>query len=285
MAIHARSERNPLFMLAIALLCLVSSAAYAEASPNPKTLQGKLTITGSGTLFPLISDVARRFENRNPGVKIEVRAPGSGKGISELRAGTSDISMLSRTLFSNERDLFAFPIARDGLAVVVHRDNPVKNVTSRQLTELLTGEVVNWKQLGGRDTPVNVAWRTQGHGSVELILDRLNLRRDQIRPHVIVNTNEEAIRFTAREPNAVTLASVAEAERSTQAGVGIKLLAYNGSTASSRTIQNHNYMLSRPMTLVTRQLPQGLQKQFIDYALSSAVVDLQVKYGFVPYQE
>ena len=76
-----------------------------------------------------------------------------------------------------------------------------------------------------------------------------------------------------------------EAERSAQAGVGIKLLAYNGSTASSRTIQNHNYMLSRPMTLVTHYLPQGLQKQFIDYALSSDVVDLQVKYGFVPYQE
>ncbi|HEV7393617.1 MAG TPA: substrate-binding domain-containing protein, partial [Burkholderiales bacterium] len=230
MGIYARSERTPLFMMAIALLCLVSSVAHAQASPNPKTVQGKLIVTGSGTLFPLISDVARRFESRNPGIKIEVRAPGSGKGITEVRAGTSDISMLSRALFSNERDLFAFPIARDGLAVVVHRDNPIKNVTTRQLTELLTGQVVNWKQLGGRDLPVNVAWRTQGHGSVELILDRLKLRRDQIRPHVIVDTNEEAIRFTAREPNAVTLASVAEAERSAQAGVGIKLLAYNGST-------------------------------------------------------
>ncbi|MDB5925805.1 MAG: LysR substrate-binding protein [Betaproteobacteria bacterium] len=283
MTINARSR--PVFILVLALLCLMISPVQAQGFSTVKTVQGKLVVTGSATLFPLMNDVARRFESKHPGIKIDVRSIGSGRGIVELRAGTADVGMLSRALFNNERDLFGFPIARDGLAVVVHRDNPIKGVNSRELSELLTGRIVNWKQLGGRDLPINLAWRTQGHGSVELILERLNLRRDQMRPHIVVNTGEEGIRVVAKDPKAVTLASVAEAERSAQAGIGIKLLAYNGSIASSRTIQNHNYMLSRPMTLVTRHLPQGVQKQFIDYALSSDVVDLQVKYGFVPYQE
>jgi phosphate transport system substrate-binding protein len=283
MTINARSR--PVFILVLALLCLMISPVQAQGFSTVKTVQGKLVVTGSATLFPLMNDVARRFESKHTGIKIDVRSVGSGRGIVELRAGTADVGMLSRALFNNERDLFGFPIARDGLAVVVHRDNPIKGVNSRELSELLTGRIVNWKQLGGRDLPINLAWRIQGHGSVELILERLKLRRDQMRPHIVVNTGEEGIRVVAKDPKAVTLASVAEAERSAQAGIGIKLLAYNGSIASSRTIQNHNYMLSRPMTLVTRHLPQGVQKQFIDYALSSDVVDLQVKYGFVPYQE
>ncbi|HEY0337403.1 MAG TPA: hypothetical protein VGC70_08700, partial [Burkholderiales bacterium] len=76
-----------------------------------------------------------------------------------------------------------------------------------------------------------------------------------------------------------------ESERSIRSGLSIKLVAYNGVPASSRSIQNHDYALSRPLTLITRQLPQGLQKHFIDYALSHDVIDLQVKFGFVPYQE
>jgi phosphate transport system substrate-binding protein len=267
-----------------AVLWLVAFEVQAQQPVTPRPLRGKLTVTGASSLFPLVNDMARRFEALNPGVKIDVRSVGSGKGMTDLRAGTSDIAMLSRTLIQSERDLFSFPIARDGVAAVVHRDNPVKSLDTRQLTELLTDQVVNWKTLGGRDMPVNLAWR-KGHGSFELMLERLNLKREQIGKHLSTIASEDAIKFAATHPNGITLASVGASERSAHAGVAIKLLAYNGVPASSRTIQNHSYMLSRPLTLVTRNLPQGVQKQFIDYALSSQVVDLQLKYGFVPYQE
>ena len=193
--------------------------------------------------------------------------------------------MLSRGVLDNERDLFLFPIARDGVAVLVHRTNPLKNITKRQLTEILTGRTTNWKSLAGRDAPIHVGWRTNGQGSVELILDHLDLRRDQIGAHTTVVENADSIRFAAADPNAITLASVGESEHSAEAGTAIKLLAFNGVPASNRNLQNRSYELSRPVTLVTRQLPSGLQKEFIDYALSADVVDLQRKYGFVPYQE
>jgi phosphate transport system substrate-binding protein len=231
-----------------------------------------------------VDDIARRYERLHPGVTIDVYSAGSGKGLADVRAGAVDIGMLSRALLNNERDLFAYPIARDGVAVIVHRDNPLKGVTTRQLNALLTGQLANWKPLTGRDAPVNVAWR-RGHGSFELMLERLNLRREQIVGHVLTGPTEDGIKFTAADTNGLTLASVGESERSMRSGVPIKLLAYNGVPASSRSIQDHDYPLSRPLTLITRQLPQGLQKQFIDYALSKDVIDLQVKHGFVPYQE
>jgi phosphate transport system substrate-binding protein len=167
---------------------------------------------------------------------------------------------------------------------VVNRDNPVRNIGSQQLADLVTGQLSNWKAVGGRDAPIDFAWR-KGQGSVEFILMRLSLKPEQVGRHIVAPTDSAAIKFAASAPNAVTLASVGESERSIRNGAAIKLLAFNGVPASSRAIQNHSYMLSRPLVLVTRHLPQNLQKRFIDYALSSEVVDIQLRYGFVPYQE
>jgi phosphate transport system substrate-binding protein len=271
-------------LLALSLLSFGAFEAHAQRSGS-KPVPPKLTVSGSSLLAPLMNDVARRFEAKHPEVAIDVRKVGSARAVAEVRKGASDIAMLSRGVLDSERDLFLFPIARDGVAVVVHRTNPLKSITNRQLIEILTGRITNWKSLGGRDAPIHLGWRSNGQGSVELILDHLDLRRDQIAPHTTVVANADSIRFAAADPNAITLASVGESERSAEAGTAIKLLAFNGVPASNRTLQNRSYELSRPVTLVTRQLPSGLQKEFIDYALSAQVVDLQRKYGFVPYQE
>jgi phosphate transport system substrate-binding protein len=283
MILTVRRAPTLLLMVALGVFSLVATSGHAQQS-TPKPLRGKLTVSGAATLFPLMNDIARRYESLHAGVTIDVRSAGSGKGLADVRAGAVDIGMMSRALLNDEGDLFAYPIARDGVAVIVHRDNPVKGVTRQQLSALLTGQITNWKTLTGQHAPVNVAWR-RGHGSFELMLERLNLKREQIVGQVLTGPTEDGIKFAAANKNGLTLASVGESERSMRSGVPIKLLAYNGVPASSRTIQNHGYALSRPLTLITRQLPQGLQKQFIDYALSQDVIDLQVKYGFVPYQE
>jgi phosphate transport system substrate-binding protein len=83
----------------------------------------------------------------------------------------------------------------------------------------------------------------------------------------------------------MALASVAASESSARVGVSVKLLAYNGVPAANRTIQSHLYPLSRAPTLITRGAPAGLQKQFIEYASSRRVLDLQLKHGFVPYEQ
>jgi phosphate transport system substrate-binding protein len=271
-------------LFAFAFLSWIAVSVGAQQPRRSEPVSEKLTIAGSSLLVPLMTDIATRFEALHPGSKIEIRARGVEKGLVEVRSGTANAVMVPRNLRAVERDLFSFPIARDGVAVVVHRDNPVKDIDSRQFSEILTGKLTNWKVLGGRDAPVHLAWRT-GQGSTEFILEYLRLRREQIVGYTTIETNDEAIRFTASDLNGVALASVGQAERMARTNVPIKLLSFNGFPAASRTIQNHTYALSRPLMLITSRVPDALQKQFIDYAGSTSVIDLQLKYGFVPYQE
>jgi phosphate transport system substrate-binding protein len=254
------------------------------AQPSTGTSPARLVVTGSTTVYPLMQDIVQRFERRNPGVSIDLRSGGSGKGIAELRSGVSDVAMLSRQLGAGERDLFAFPVCRDGAAIVVHRSNPLKGLTRRQLSELLTGDLTDWKQLGGRPGAIKLAWRTEGQAIPELIQEYLKLKPEQIRSYTRIVENADAIGFAAHDRNAITLTALGTAERSVGSGAAIKLLAYEGTLASTRAVRDHTYLLSRPLALVTRSTPTGLQKQLIDYAASAAVTDLQEKHGFVPYQ-
>ena len=269
---------NLLCATGAALLCLLPFAAGAQ-SPT----RTKIIVSGSSTISPLISDIARRFESVNPGTAIEVRAHGSGKGVAELRDEVSDIAMVSRLLASNERDLFAYPICRDGAAVVVHATNPVKGLSSRQLSDVLTGAITDWKQLGGRPGPIRLAWRTEGQVIPELILQHLKLKSGEVRSQATFSETAEALKFVAGRRDAVTVTALAAAERAVKRGVPVRLLAYDGVPASTRAIKDRTYALSRPLLLVARTVPTGVQKRFVDFAVSDAVTDLQEKHGFVPY--
>src|ERR1043165_2552731 len=118
---------------AVASLLLVPPLAGAQPSPP-------LVITGSTTIYPLMLDIVQRFQASNPGAAFEISSGGSGRGLSDLRAGLSDIGMVSRELVASERDLFPFPLCRDGAAIVVHRSNPLKGLTGHHLLHLLTGD-------------------------------------------------------------------------------------------------------------------------------------------------
>jgi len=245
------------------LALLLALAPHANAQ--------KLLLTGSSTIYPLMTDIARRFEGLNPGVSIDVRSGGSGKGIADLRAGAADIAMVSRLLAANERDLFVFSLCRDGAAIVVHRSNPLKGMSARQLSDLLTGRITDWKQLGGRPGAIDLAWRAEGQAIPELILQHLRLKPEQIRSHAVFFENADAVEFVARDRGAVTVAALG--------------VAFEGVPASTRTLRLRSYPLSRPLLLVTKTLPEGAQKRLIDYAISRAVNDLHAKHGFVPNED
>jgi phosphate transport system substrate-binding protein len=193
--------------------------------------------------------------------------------------------MVSRPLTESERGLFAFPLCRDAAVIVVHRSNPVNALSSRQLTELLTGGIADWKQLGGRPGAVRLAWRTEGQAIPDLLLQHLKLKPEQIRSQATFFENSDAVKFAANDRNAITFAAFGVAERSVKAGGAVKLLAYEGVTPTMETVREHTYALSRPLLLVTRTVPTGLPKRFIDYAISGAVTDLHEKHGFVTYRQ
>lgn len=257
------------------LLLLVGGTAAAQT--------GRLLLTGSTTMAPLMIDVAKRFQTLHPGVQIEVQMGGSGRGIGDARAGKADIGMVSRALGEMERDLHGISIARDGVAVIVHKDNPVSALGDRQLLDIYSGKIANWRQVGGGDTPLHALAGGPEGASSELISHYLQLPYEQIKAQRRVGPNAERIAAVAADPQAIIWVSLGEAERNALSGVPIKLLAVGGVAATSRNVRNGNYPISRPLTLVTRGTPTGAARAFIEYCVSSQITDIVIGFDFVPY--
>lgn len=261
-----------------ALALLVLLAGGSAAAPT-----GRLLLTGSTTMAPLMVEVAKLFQRMHPGIQIEVRMGGSGRGIGDARAGKADIGMVSRALGAEEGDLHGISIARDGVAVIVHKDNPVSVLSDRQLLDIYSGKIANWRQVGGGDTPLHALAGPPEGASSKLISQYLRLPYEQIKAQWRVGPNAERIAAVAADPRAIVWVSLGEAERKALGGVPIKLLAVGGVAASSRNVRNGNYPISRPLTLVTRGTPTGAARAFIEFCVSAQITDMVVVFDFVPY--
>lgn len=257
------------------------AAGVPPAGATP--LSGHLLITGSSTMTPLVSAIAKRFQALHPAVSVEVQMGGSGRGIADARSGKADIGMASRALGEADRDLYSLPIARDGITLVVHRDNPVQSLTNRQIVDIYRGSITNWQQVGGRDTAILTVKAEVGRSSSELFTQYFDIAYDDIRAQRTVGDNPMRIKLMIENPNAILYMSVGEAERRMQAGVPIRLLPVDGVAASSRSIRDGNFPISRALSLIVKGIPTGLAKAFIEYAVSSQVTDLVVAHDFVPY--
>jgi phosphate transport system substrate-binding protein len=193
--------------------------------------------------------------------------------------------MASLVMTDKENELIGFPIARDGIGVLVNQSNSLVNLSERELLAIFTGEVRNWEKVGGPEGPITVIDRDEGRGSTTLFIHHFKIKHADIRAQKVIGDNNEAITAVATEAQAVTLMSIVAAENSISGGTKIKLLSLNGVPANSRNIITGSYPLARPLTLVTKGLPDGVAKDFIEFALSSQTIDIIREIGFVPYQE
>lgn len=241
---------------------------------NKNELSGKLIITGSSTIAPLVSEIAKRFEAQHSDVRIDVQMGGSSRGISDVREGISDIGMASRSLKENEEELFAFPIAFDGITIIVHKDNPVTDLTDEQIISIYTGKITNWIEVGGNNAPITVVNKAEGRATLELFLEHFRLKNSEIKPHVIIGDNEQGVKTVAGNHNAIGYVSIGTAEYDSSIGVPIKLLPLNGISASIENIRNGTFPIYRPLNLITKSPPEGLIKAFIEYAGSNEVADI-----------
>jgi phosphate transport system substrate-binding protein len=236
-------------------------------------------------MCPLIAEVGKRFEALHKGVKVEVQCGGSGRGISDVREGKADIGMASRALTEKEKELYGFPIARDGISVILHKDNPVKVLSDEQVAGIYIGKITNWKEVGGRDSPITVINPKKGYSSVELFTHYFKIDYEDVNASIIAGDNPTRIRGVVDDPNAIAYLSAGEADRAARAGTPIKPLPFNNVTPTDRNIITGNYPITRPLILVTKNLPSGTVNAFIDFCLSTEVADLIEKFDFVPYED
>jgi phosphate transport system substrate-binding protein len=251
------------------------------AQGNDK-LQGKLVLTGSSTVAPLVAEIGKRFELEYPDVRVDVQTGGSSRGIADARTGVANIGMVSRSLKDEEQDLQAFTIARDGIGIILHKDNAVKALSNQQIVNIYTGKINNWQQVNSENATITVVNKAEGRSTLELFLGYFKLKNSDIKPSVVIGDNQQGIKTVAGNPNSIGYVSIGTAEFSLNNGVPIKLLPLNGVTATTENVQNKTFPLSRPLNLVTKTEPQGLDKAFIEFAQSPQVHDIVKKQDFVP---
>ncbi len=262
----------PVFSLVIAL---------AAAAPS-RAAEGKIVLSGSSSVAPLAAEIAKRFEELNPGVRIDVQTGGSSRGISDVRSGLADIGMVSRDLKDEERDLKAFTVARDGIGVILNSANSVEVLSDQQIVAIYTGGIGDWGAIGGTPGPITVVNKAEGRSTLETFLQFFQLKSSGIRAHVIIGDNQQGIKTVAGNPNAIGYVSIGAAAFEAGQGTPIKMLGIGSVAATVENVRNGSYPLARPLNLVMSREPSELETSFLAFAQSPDVHDLIEEQFLVP---
>ncbi|MEM7352956.1 MAG: phosphate ABC transporter substrate-binding protein [Acidobacteriota bacterium] len=267
------------------MLCTLP-LAVAGCHPAQSAQAGRLVITGSSTVAPLVAEIGKRFE-ADSGVRVDVQTGGSSRGLADARQGLANIGMASRALKPGEEDLAGFAIAHDGICLIVHASNPIAELSKEQVVDAFTGKIADWAALGSDPLgselgPISVVNKAEGRSTLELFLAHFDLDNRDIRASVVIGDNEQGIKTVAGNPGAIGYVSIGAAEHARDRGVPIKLLPLAGVEANTANLANGRFPLARPLTLVTHGEPDDLARRFIDFARSQQVHDLVRELSFVP---
>lgn len=258
-------------------LLFFTSAALAKVE--------KFLITGSSTVAPLLTELAKAFEQKEKSARFEVQMGGSSKGISDCRDQLNDIGMVSRALTVEERDLQPTTIATDGLAFIVHSSNNVTNLTSEQIREIYTGQITNWKQVGGEDQKIAVVSKAEGRAALEFFLSHFKLKNSEVKAAVIIGDEEQGVKTVTSTTGAIAFISVSSVAPSIKNKVPIRGLMVDGVKGDLAHIRSGKYKLVRPLNLVTRpSMKNETVKRFLAFVASKEGQQLVEKLSYIPAQ-
>ncbi|MFG0332084.1 MAG: phosphate ABC transporter substrate-binding protein, partial [Maioricimonas sp. JB049] len=222
--------------LCCGLACTPGASSSQAENERSSRLSGRLTLTGSSTVAPLLSEIGRAFEARHPDVRIDVQTGGSSRGIADARTGLADIGMVSRALKEGEQDLRSFTVARDGICIIVHRDNPVRALTDEQIVSIYAGRTDTWKDAGGSTGGITVVTTAPGRSTLELFLHYIRMESTDVAADVVIGDNELGIKIVAGNPLAFGYVSIGTADYGAVNGLPIALLPVGGVPASTTTV-------------------------------------------------
>ncbi len=265
----------------LALLAAVSVCGCSTES-DQGGLRGSLLLTGSSTVAPLAAEIAQRFEQLHPQVRIDVQTGGSSQGIRDLLVGNADIAMASRALHPEESTLMTHPLALDGVCLIVHASNPVSSLDDEQVAAIYRGQLGDWQQVGGTAGAIVVTHKAAGRGTLEVFLQYFGLQAEEVQASLIVGDNQHTIKTVAGNPQALAYVSIGAAVAERERGAAIKLLAAGGVSPSSESVASGLFPICRRLYLLTAGAPQGLAREFLEFARSAAVADLVEGQTFVP---
>ena len=259
-------------------------ASAAPAAPAPAAtaapaaeLSGKVTTGGSTSMEKVIGALQEAFMEQNGGVDVTYDPTGSGAGITGAQEGSLDIGLSSRALKDGETGVSATVIALDGIGIIVNNANTVEDLTTDQIAAIATGEVTNWKEVGGPDAEIVMIGREAGSGTRDGFESILKVS-DQCKYAQELTATGAVIAAVQANENAIGYASLAALDDS------VKALKVNGIACTEETVKDGSYTVQRPFVFVTKDGAEQTPavKAFIDFATSADAASLISNAGAVP---
>ena len=254
-----------------------ASAPAATAAPAATELSGKVTTGGSTSMEKVIGALQEAFMEQNSGVDVTYDPTGSGAGITGAQEGSLDIGLSSRALKDGETGVSATVIALDGIGIIVNNANTVEDLTTDQIAAIATGEVTNWKEVGGPDAEIVMIGREAGSGTRDGFESILKVS-DQCKYAQELTATGAVIAAVQANENAIGYASLAALDDS------VKVLKVNGIDCTEETVKDGSYTVQRPFVFVTKDGAEQTPavKAFIDFAASADAASLISNAGAVP---
>ena len=255
-----------------------SADTNTDGSNTETTLSGTVSTDGSTSMEKVINSLGESFMAMNKDVKFTYNPTGSGSGIQAVSEGRCDIGLSSRALKDDEKasGLVETVVALDGIAIVVNPENPVSDLDIDTIAKIYTGEITNWKDVGGNDAEIVLIGREAGSGTrdgFESITDT----KDACQYRQELTSTGDVINTVSQNPDAIGYASLSAV------GDSVKALTVGGVEATEATVKDGSYVVQRPFVLVTKEgtkLSHAAQA-FFDYALSADAASIIAAAGAV----
>lgn len=222
-----------------------ATTAAAETTEATK-LSGTVTLAGSTSMQKLCEAMIESFEESHPDITVTAEYTGSGAGLESLVGGKTDIGNASRALKDGEKESGAVEniVAIDGIAVITHTSNTVSDLTSQQLTDIYTGKITNWVDLGGADEAIVVLGREAGSGTRGAFEELLDVA-DQCAYAQELDSTGGVLAKVASTPGSIGYVSLDVVDDT------VKALSLDGVEPTEENIVAGSYKLSRPFVMAT----------------------------------
>lgn len=259
-----------------------TASGSSSGASGTEAVSGTVATDGSTSMQKVIGALGEAFEQANKGVTFTYNPTGSGSGIQAVSEGRCDIGLSSRNLKDDEKakGLKQTVLALDGIAVIVNPKNGVKNLNVDQIAKIYTGEIKNWKELGGADGEIVVIGREAGSGTRDGF-ESITKTAEKCKYRQELTSTGDVITTVSQNANAIGYASLSAVKES------VKAVTVDGVAPTEQTVQDGTYKVQRPFVLVTKEgtALSAVAQKFFDYATSAEVSETIVAAGAVPVKK
>jgi phosphate transport system substrate-binding protein len=280
----------------IVLFLVFLTACSSNSTQNNSNTEAYIENKGSDTIVNLALAWAERYQAEHPEVRISVTGGGSGTGIASLINGTVDLANASRKIKeeetaeaqSNGVEPMEHIVARDAIAVIVNPENPVSQLTLKQISDIYSGKIINWSEVGGENRPIVRLSRETNSGTHVYFLEtvlRLGNSEDKTlfsTDTLLLPSSEGIIAEVRQNPNAIGYDGLGYVPKD------LKMIAIAEEEGgayvlpSIPTVNDKTYAIARDLYMYTDGEPTGVVKEYLDWILAAEAQEIVAELGFVP---